>query len=195
MIRQLYRNISKTLNNKQIGNFNRHYGNKLHFELKSNAIRNKSDVLTYVDAYRKYGHHFALTDPLNLAKKYYKKKYYNIFNLISKYEFPSASEFKLSEEINVNDSLANDETSHLKEIKLKGVADLTEKLKNLYAKNVGIEFDHIVDSQERDWLYKNYEKYFFKELTSSEKLNIHNLMISTEVILNSIIFPSEIIYK
>jgi 2-oxoglutarate dehydrogenase complex dehydrogenase (E1) component-like enzyme len=45
---------------------------------------------------------------------------------------------------------------------------------------VGVEFDHIKNVDEKNWLYQNYEKTMIKSITNSEKYNIHQLLVQTE---------------
>lgn len=49
--------------------FSKYYGDKLNYELNVNKLRANEPLLSYIDAFRKYGHNFAAMDPLNISKK------------------------------------------------------------------------------------------------------------------------------
>lgn len=62
---------------------------------------------------------------------------------------------------------------------------------------MGVEFDH---TDEKEWLYENYEKFMSAQLSQAEKVNIHNLLVQGETIDHYIhkkftTFVSQSIYK
>lgn len=45
-------------------------------------------------------------------------------------------------------------------------------MEKVYSSTVGVEFDHVMINEEKEWLYYNFEKYMMTELSTSEKVNI-----------------------
>lgn len=45
-----------------------------------------------------------------------------------------------------------------------------------------VEFDHLESEEERDWLYKSYERMMGSKLTNAEKVNINNFLVQSEAI-------------
>jgi len=58
---------------------------------------------------------------------------------------------------------------------------LEEFLAKSYTRNVGVEFDHIANSEEREWLYNQYEESINRELSKEEKNKILHLLVEGEV--------------
>jgi len=58
---------------------------------------------------------------------------------------------------------------------------LEEFLQKSYTKNVGVEFDHVSSSEEREWLYNQYEEIMNKEISKEEKNKILKLLVEGEV--------------
>lgn len=58
--------------------------------------------------------------------------------------------------------------------------ELHQNLKKVYLNTVGIEFDHVTNSEERLWLYNNFERHMTQELSKSEKANILKLIVQSE---------------
>ena len=85
--------------------------------------------------------------------------------------------------INPKDKVPNEIhlSSTLSGLKSESVEDLSKFLHKVYAENVGVEFDHIQSAEERQWLYDQLESLYTKELSKSEKLNMHYLLSMSEV--------------
>jgi 2-oxoglutarate dehydrogenase complex dehydrogenase (E1) component-like enzyme len=96
--------------------------------------------------------------------------------------FPDANDFGLKYQEEVTKDLKKTESTYFGEISdIKNVDQLENALKKIYTSNVGVEFSHITNTEEADWLYRNYERSMLENLAPSEKLNIHQLLVQTEV--------------
>ena len=146
--------------------FSRYYGNRIQYQLDVDQIRTHDPIYSFIDYYREHAHHFIDFDPLKLNK--------NIN------EFPLATNFNLKYTDDIKESLSKDPSSYLKLLNLSSVDQLEGHLRNIYMNTVGVEFEHVSDLKEKNWLYYNLEKHIVSKLTTSERLNIHNLLISTE---------------
>lgn len=155
-----------SFSNKPAFYLSKYYGNRIHYELNVEQLRHESPILSFVDYYRLHGHHFIDFDPLKLNKNSNK--------------FPMAVDFKLKYNQHLKNSLSKDPSSFLKSLDISNVEQLEEFLKKIYTDTVGVEFEHLTDLIEKNWLYYNLEKVMLSTLTNTEKLNIHNLLISTE---------------
>lgn len=144
----------------------KYYGDRIHYELNVEQLRHQSPILSFIDYYRLHGHHFIDFDPLKLNKNTSK--------------FPIAIDFKLNYNDNISESIDKDPSSYIKDTNIGTVEELETVLKQIYTDTVGVEFEHLTDLKEKNWLYYNLEKTLLSKLTNSEKLNIHNLLVSTE---------------
>lgn len=164
----MLRSLSKSfpLSSKPLYLFSRYYGNRIQYQLDVDKLRTHNQILSFIDYYRLHGHHFIDFDPLKLNK--------NLNN------FPIAPDFNLKYNEDVQESLKKDPSTFLKDLNLSSVDQLETQLKNIYTNTVGVEFEHLSDLKEKNWLYYNFEKHLTTNLTNSEKLNIHNLLITTE---------------
>jgi 2-oxoglutarate dehydrogenase complex dehydrogenase (E1) component-like enzyme len=71
-------------------------------------------------------------------------------------------------------------TETLKNKKWNSVEEVHEYLKEMYCGSVGVEFEHVVNEEERLWCYENYEKAMQEELTPGEKVKAMQLLLRTE---------------
>ena len=114
-------------------------------------------------SYREYGHKVANLDPLGLTVPY-----------ICKQLDPS-----------FHDILESDLESH---VDLKGylglekatVSDAISRIKAIYAKNVGCEFEYIFDEEQKQWLAKEVEKVLANDVSFDEKQKVLKEIIRTE---------------
>lgn len=64
------------------------------------------------------------------------------------------------------------------------VHDLEKYLKRTYSRNVTAEFEHVVEEQERIWLYDQYETFLndnkLSEVTAQEKIKALQLLTRAE---------------
>lgn len=60
--------------------------------------------------------------------------------------------------------------------------ELVSFLRKTYAENVCVEFEHVVEEQEKAWLYQEYEKFMSEELevTNQEKIKALQLLLRVE---------------
>lgn len=79
----------------------------------------------------------------------------------------------MPDEIHLSETLSN--------LKADSVENLNKFLHKVYAENVGVEFEHIQSAEERQWLYNRLESIYTQELSKSEKLNMHYLLLMSEV--------------
>ena len=166
MLRQHSFPLFKSFSIKPVTSFSRYYGNRLQYQLNVDQLRHQDNILSFIDYYRLHGHHFSAFDPLAFNA--------NINT------FPLAIDFKLKYQESVTESLTQDPSTFLKSMGVSNVEQLEENLKKIYTGSSGVEFEHISDLKEKNWLYYNYERNLAIKLSPSEKLNIHNLLTSTE---------------
>jgi 2-oxoglutarate dehydrogenase complex dehydrogenase (E1) component-like enzyme len=50
----------------------------------------------------------------------------------------------------------------------------------MYCGSVGVEFEHIVNEEEKLWCYENYEKAMSEEIVTGEKIKAMQLLLRTE---------------
>ena len=114
-------------------------------------------------AYKRYAHLIADIDPLDLLQK------------------QSVSEIEIST-YNISDSDLDVEIdfSGLLGLKKASVGDFIDKLKQVYAKNIGCEFEYIRSQEEKSWLASEIEKSSFVDVNKDEKLKILNELIRSE---------------
>ena len=122
-------------------------------------------VIQLIQSYRNRGHQQANLDPLGLMIRE-KIEDLNI-------EFHGLSSSDLEEEFYTDTFMPGSEKMKLKEI----LASLEE----IYCGNIGIECNHIMESNERRWFQRKFEsklkEYSFSE---EEKLNIYERLNSAE---------------
>ncbi len=139
-----------------------------HSEVESSVSNEKqSKVIRLIQAFRNRGHQQANLDPLNLDVRE------EIEDLDIKFhglEEADLDTFFYTDTLQIGKSKAT-----LKEI--------LESLKKIYCGNIGIEYNHIVNSEERKWFQKRFEaklgkysfgaeekKHIFERLNSAEGL-------------------------
>ena len=76
---------------------------------------------------------------------------------------------------------AIDQDSYINKLGFKELKQLEEFLSNTYTKSVGVEFDHVANSEEREWLYNQFEENMSVKLSNEEKKKILNLLNRGEV--------------
>jgi len=164
--------FNKRLLSKQINLFqtksyafssNNYYGDLMAFETNQEHFHHKNELENYIHFLRKNGHNFATIDPLGLMHRS---------------NAPELGNFG----INPKDSVPNQIHfgSTLSGLKLDSVGQLSEFLTKVYAKNIGVEFEHIQSTEEREWLYNRLESLYAQDLSKSEKLNMHYQLLMSE---------------
>lgn len=116
-------------------------------------------VLQFINAFRFRGHLEAKLDPLN----YYRWKTSQVPEL--DYRYHGLTEKDLEETFNIGRYVYNKET-----IKL---GELAEALKETYCGSIGLEFMHIQDMEQKNWLQAKMESVLNKPLfNKEEKINL-----------------------
>ena len=62
--------------------------------------------------------------------------------------------------------------SYIHKLNLENLNKLEEFLLNIYTKAVGVEFDHISNSEEKEWLYNQLEENMSYKLSDEEKRKV-----------------------
>ena len=125
----------------------------------------QGQVIRLIQAYRNRGHQEAKLDPLGMMDR----------NPIEdlKIEFHGLSEADLDKEFFTDTFLTGTTKSSLR--------DILENLRRIYCGTIGIEYNYIMDSNERRWFQKKFEskleKYTFSK---DEKLHIYERLNSAE---------------
>ncbi|QIW15796.1 2-oxoglutarate dehydrogenase E1 component [Pasteurellaceae bacterium RH1A] len=116
-------------------------------------------VLQFINAYRFRGHLEAKLDPLN----YYRWKTSQVPEL--DYRHHGLTEADLDETFNIGHYVYNKET-----IKLSELAD---NLRETYCGSIGLEFMHVQDMEQKNWLQAKMESVLNKPLfTQEERVNL-----------------------
>ncbi len=108
-----------------------------------------------VNKYRKNGHLLAKLDPLEIEK------------------LPSKSEVNL-------DFTQNQNYSNYEFLDKNDLNQFTAKLDDIYSKNIGVEFDHINDKIEKDWLYNKFESLASSSFSKEEQKSYLECLIKIE---------------
>ena len=125
----------------------------------------QSKVIRLIQSYRNRGHQKANLDPLGIMDRA------EIEDL--DLEFHGLSKEDLSDEFFTDTLLIGKEKATLKEI--------IESLKVIYCGNIGIEYNHIMDSHERKWFQKKFESKLGKySFSTDDKLHIYERLNSAE---------------
>lgn len=116
-------------------------------------------IMQFINAYRFRGHLEANLDPLN----YYRWKTSQVPEL--NYQYHGFTEQDLNETFNINRFVYNKEM-----IKL---GELAELLKKTYCGSIGLEFMHVQDMEQKNWLQTKMESFVEQPLfTRDEKINL-----------------------
>ena len=116
-------------------------------------------VLQFINAYRSRGYIEATLDPLN----YYRWKTSSVPEL--DYHQHGLTDADLDESFNIDYAVYGKESMKLR--------DLARDLKATYCGNIGLEFMHIHDMEQRNWLQSKQEKWIEQPLFSKdEKINL-----------------------
>ena len=128
--------------------------------LDTNPLDAKIQVL--IKAYRDYGHTAADLDPLGIAEKVLQPDLYVVESLFN--------EGELSEIVSYDFPMGSKAENT--------VNNLISELKNTYCKNIGIEFQHISNKRERNWIIEKFENLDHKVADKDRKKEILKRLIS-----------------
>jgi 2-oxoglutarate dehydrogenase E1 component len=125
----------------------------------------QSKVIRLIQSYRNRGHQKANLDPLGIMDRS------EIEDL--DLDFHGLSKEDLNDEFYTDTLLIGKEKATLKEI--------IDSLKVIYCGNIGIEYNHIMDSYERRWFQKKFESKLGKySFSTDDKLHIYERLNSAE---------------
>ena len=125
----------------------------------------QSKVIRLIQSYRNRGHQKANLDPLGIMDRA------EIEDL--DLDFHGLSKEDLNDEFYTDTLLIGKEKATLKEI--------IDSLKVIYCGNIGIEYNHIMDSYERRWFQKKFESKLGKySFSTDDKLHIYERLNSAE---------------
>ncbi|BAP58591.1 2-oxoglutarate dehydrogenase E1 component [Candidatus Tachikawaea gelatinosa] len=133
---------------------NKCYEEKKNISLPANNILlQKEKIFKMINNFRIFGHLISNIDPLNLLKQ----KNINVLDL-SFYQF---SEEDLKKKLNIN-IFSNQE-------KKINIIDIYNILKKVYCKDIGIEYMHLLDEEQKEWIQKKIEGSYKNNFFSSEE--------------------------
>jgi 2-oxoglutarate dehydrogenase E1 component len=138
----------------------------------------QAGVLKLVTAYRSRGHLAAQLDPLNLAATYDDEKL-KALGLLPR---PSAPDLELAthglSDADLDTEFNTGSLSGPKRLKLR---DLVTLLKATYAGSIGVEFMHITDTAQRQWVHEQLERAGGNfGLSSEDKTRLLNKLIQAD---------------
>ena len=132
---------------------------------KVSVDERQGKVVRLIQSYRNRGHLKAKLDPLGMMER----RLVEDLNI----EFHGFSEMDLDEEFHTDTFNTGKNKLPLREI--------VKRLEEIYCGNIGIECNHIMESQERRWFQKKFEsKLQDYSFTDDEKYNIYERLNSAE---------------
>ncbi len=132
---------------------------------KTSVDARQGKVIRLIQSYRNRGHLLASLDPLGLMERD------KIDDLTI--EFHGLSDNDLDEEFYTDTFIPNNEKMKLK--------DILQSLKEIYCGNIGLECNHIMESEERRWFQRKFEnKLQDYSFNKKERLNIYERLNSAE---------------
>ena len=132
---------------------------------KTSVDVRQGKVIRLIQAYRNRGHLLASLDPLGLMERD-KIEDLNI-------EFHGLSRSDLDEEFYTDTFMPNKEKMTLR--------DILKSLQEIYCGNIGLECNHIMETDERRWFQRKFEsKLQGYSFNKKEKLNIYERLNSAE---------------
>lgn len=99
--------------------------------------------------------------------------------LIHRKEPPRLEEFEVKNEDSIQGKLDSD--TYISRLKFHNAHDLEKFLKRTYAGKIGVEFEHTLTFEERQWLYDRFEELSSHRLSETQKKNILTLVTDCEV--------------
>lgn len=70
----------------------------------------------------------------------------------------------------------------------KNLNEIESSLREIYSKNITIEFDHISNEEEKLWIAREFEKMSSGKLNSKNRIEILKLLLKSQVISNATFF-------
>ena len=132
---------------------------------KTSVDVRQGKVIRLIQAYRNRGHLLATLDPLGLMERD-KVDDLNI-------EFHGLSDTDLDEEFYTDTFIPDNEKMKLR--------DILKSLKEIYCGNIGLECNHIMETEERRWFQRKFENKLQEySFSKKERLNIYERLNSAE---------------
>ena len=132
---------------------------------KTSVDVRQGKVIRLIQAYRNRGHLLATLDPLGLMERD-KVDDLNI-------EFHGLSDNDLDEEFYTDTFIPDNEKMKLR--------DILKSLKEIYCGNIGLECNHIMETEERRWFQRKFENKLQEySFSKKERLNIYERLNSAE---------------
>jgi len=132
---------------------------------KTSVDVRQGKVIRLIQAYRNRGHLLATLDPLGLMERD-KVDDLNI-------EFHGLSDNDLDEEFYTDTFIPDNEKMKLR--------DILRSLKEIYCGNIGLECNHIMETEERRWFQRKFENKLQEySFSKKERLNIYERLNSAE---------------
>ncbi len=132
---------------------------------KTSVDVRQGKVIRLIQAYRNRGHLLGTLDPLGLMERD-KVDDLNI-------EFHGLSDNDLDEEFYTDTFIPDNEKMKLR--------DILKSLKEIYCGNIGLECNHIMETEERRWFQRKFENKLQEySFSKKERLNIYERLNSAE---------------
>ena len=109
-----------------------------------------------VSSFRTWGHLAANIDPLEIS---HRDDPPEIENVLQQLEPHLKTEFDFCGELGLHQTT---------------VASIISRLRKIYADRVGVQFDHLLDSRQRTWLYERFERGMTEAIEPVDQLSILN---------------------
>lgn len=145
MQRILLKSAKQGLAQQPMKNFSVMYGplSDVKFDL-DHLNKQSTKIQQFINIYRRHGHQFAKIDPLNLVKR--------------PEDFVNPLDFGIQYTENYHKDIDSD-SSYISTLNdAQSVGKLEEYLQTVYKDTVGVEFEHVTCSAEKNWLYYNFER-------------------------------------
>ena len=132
---------------------------------KTSVDVRQGKVIRLIQAYRNRGHLLATLDPLGLMER----DKIDDLNI----EFHGLSDNDLDEEFYTDTFIPDNEKMKLR--------DILKSLKEIYCGNIGLECNHIMETEERRWFQRKFENKLQEySFSKKERLNIYERLNSAE---------------
>ena len=134
-----------------------------------------SNATNLIRAYQSVGHEKATTDPLKLLETYGdvmqigKRKKLNVKRL--DYRFHGFTEESLDKELYLDNYYQRGFVAMKKSWKLR---DLIQALEKAYCGNIGVEYMHISNIEEANWIREKFEEGIYEEPSRKYKLQTYD---------------------
>ena len=128
--------------------------------------KQEPNLYRFIKAYRQYGFKIGEINPLKLE---------NITNLPQELD-PLQYGLDRSQIYSTTGLLFNSNTEESQSLN-----DIENSLREIYSKNITIEFDHISNEEEKFWIAKEFEIMSNKQLESNSRVEILKLLLKSQV--------------